>query len=241
MLRLSFHDVFRATLPVASGNEGWIGVSPSGREYHVVVPVDAQIARGVMACNRPTDGTPFGGYAGWVYFRCPPFEIEDENADEAALRVSTALESAQTLIQWLTMRGIEAVLVDAPGNRGKQDRSASPRATAPKRSTAAFRCSRCGGSWERLGAFLRDPDVRFQRYRACPDDFRKGVYLFLHGCGGTIEVPVIRLARPRFPGRSLAGSHACPGMCLYETSSAPCAAVCEGSLYRRVAGKLRKR
>ena len=44
MLRIKVQDVGRATLPVRSGNEGWIGVSPKGDDYHVVVPVDVQIA-----------------------------------------------------------------------------------------------------------------------------------------------------------------------------------------------------
>ena len=42
-MRIDFKDVIRATLPVGSGNEGWIGVSPSGDDYHVVVPVDVRV------------------------------------------------------------------------------------------------------------------------------------------------------------------------------------------------------
>ncbi|MCA1960515.1 MAG: hypothetical protein LDL33_06945 [Desulfomonile sp.] len=240
MLQIRFDDVFRATLPVRSGNEGWIGVSPSGLEYHVVVPVDTQIARGVMACNRPTDGTPFGGFAGWTYFRCPPFEVEDDTTDETALRVKSALETAKRLILRLAERGVEAELTGVPTGDAREQRSARPQPTPHGRSPEPCRCPQCGRSWERLGAFLTDPDVRVDRYRACPDDFRKGVYVFVHGCGGKVEVPVVRLARSPFPGRSLAGTRACPGLCRYETSFASCAAVCEGSLYRRVAHKLRR-
>lgn len=106
MLRVRFQDVLRATLPIRSGNEGWIGVSPKGDDYHVVVPVDLQIARGVMACNRPTDGTPFGGYARWLYFRCPPYE--DEGKDDTLKRAEQAEKTSRELVRWLACYGIEA-------------------------------------------------------------------------------------------------------------------------------------
>lgn len=106
MLRVKFQDILRATLSIRSGNEGWIGVSPKGDEYHVVVPVDVQIARGVMACNRPTDGTPFGGYANWLYFRCPPFE--DEGKEDNIARMEQARNTSEKLVQWLASYGIEA-------------------------------------------------------------------------------------------------------------------------------------
>ncbi len=106
MLQISIIDVQRATLPVHTGNEGWIGVSPLGDQYHVVVPVDTQIARGVMACNKPTDGTPFGGYSKWVYFRCPPYEDNDGQGHE--LRRFYAEITAKSLVAYLKSKGIEA-------------------------------------------------------------------------------------------------------------------------------------
>jgi hypothetical protein len=108
MLRININDIGRATLPLRSGNEGWIGVSPRGDSYHVVVPVDVQIARGVMACNRPTDGTPFGGYVDWLYFRCPPYS--DEGGDESLFRAEQVRSSSEQLIKWLAAHGIEAVI-----------------------------------------------------------------------------------------------------------------------------------
>jgi hypothetical protein len=108
MLVVRIEDVRRATLPVHSGNEGWIGVAPDGHEYHVVVPVDAQMARGVMACNRPTDGTPFGGYARWLYFRCVPYEDEGRlDRSDHDLQVQ---KNAADLIEWLRSYGIQARL-----------------------------------------------------------------------------------------------------------------------------------
>jgi len=111
MLHIKLQDVWRATLPVSSGNGGWIGVSPSGDQYHVVVPVDAQIARGVMACNLPIDGTPFGGYSGWLYFECPPYE--DSDAAEKTERDARARETAEGLILWLATFGIESCIAGA--------------------------------------------------------------------------------------------------------------------------------
>lgn len=105
MLNIKFQDLLRATLSVRSGNEGWIGVSPLGDAYHIVVPVDVQIARGVMACNRPTDGTPFGGYTNWLYFRCPPYEGDDRNNEE--LRYEQAKKTAADLVTWLVSYGVE--------------------------------------------------------------------------------------------------------------------------------------
>lgn len=115
MLQIPFNDILRATLPAHCGNLGWIGVSPRGDQYHVVVPVDAQIARGVMACNCPTDGTPFGGYTGWLYFMCPPYEYEDADYDhEKQLRDNRVRETCRELVQWLASYGIEAEVSPGP-------------------------------------------------------------------------------------------------------------------------------
>ena len=108
MLLIKIEDIRRATLPSRSGNEGWIGVSPRGDAYHVVTPVDVQLARGVMACNRPTDGTPFGGYSSWLYFRCESYEDEGTSEQEALNR--QVHKNASDLIDWLALYGIEAQL-----------------------------------------------------------------------------------------------------------------------------------
>lgn len=94
-------DIFRATLPAQSGNTGYLGFAPDGSEYHVVVPVDEQIARGIKAGNRPDDGTPFGGYREWYYFQCLPFETEGIGAREAQARANAVI-----LIAWAAERNI---------------------------------------------------------------------------------------------------------------------------------------
>lgn len=242
MLRVKFQDILRATLPQTSGNEGWIGVSPRGDQYHVVVPVDTQIARGVMACNRPTDGTPFGGYAGWLYFRCPPFE--DFQTDDTSARLSWAHTTADKLLRWLASYHIEASIESDQSlrsNHAENDMSSlqggSGGSTAPK----TIACSRCGRIWNGICAFLRDSETSLEGYRACLDDFSQGWYLFSHSCGNTIEVPVSRVARLRERGRTLIGTHACPGLCYYERPILPCAAKCEGAGYRRIAEKIAAR
>jgi hypothetical protein len=128
MLSIKFEDLLRATLPERSGNVGWIGVSPRGDIYHVVVPVDTQIARGVMAGNCPTDGTPFGGYTNWLYFRCPPYE--DTGRDVLELRYEQAGKTAVELIRWLSSRGVEASVEPDP-RAGLQANGPGPQVSHP--------------------------------------------------------------------------------------------------------------
>lgn len=243
MLRIKLRDIHRATLPLRSGNEGWIGVSPKGDGYHVVVPVDVQIARGVMACNRPTDGTPFGGYSNYLYFRCPPFSDEDE--DEASARERQISETANNLVRRLASYGIEVEIEVEESLPYAEEAPPDPKKGDPEAETSAGKvpiaCPKCTGEWKGLSDFLESPHIRLEGYRACPEDFRRGRYLFAHACGGTVEVPVSRFVRPRYRGRNLIGSHACPGLCSYEMNLSSCSAVCEGSCYRRVAGKLSSR
>ncbi|HMK35081.1 MAG TPA: hypothetical protein VK463_08445 [Desulfomonilaceae bacterium] len=246
MLRIKSQDIRRATLPLHAGNEGWIGVSPRADEYHVVVPVDVQIARGVMACNRPTDGTPFGGYSDWIYFRCPPYEDDcNGHAREDRIRLT-----GEEVIRNLAAYGIEAVIeaesfeeVEAEGQTDSSSRvRPSGTARVPRREYRGhISCPQCSGRWHTLSEFIRDPAVLLDRYRPCLDDFRSGKYVFAHSCGGHVEIGVSLFARPSMRGKSLIGTHACPGMCYYETSFRSCSAVCEGSCYRRIALKLKSR
>ena len=100
-LKVRQSDILRATLPAHSGNTGYLGFASDGSAYHVVVPVDEQIARGIKAGNRPDDGAPFGGYRGWCYFQCCPYEAETSGAREAQANANTAV-----LIAWAAERNI---------------------------------------------------------------------------------------------------------------------------------------
>jgi hypothetical protein len=254
MLCIHVRDVRRATLPLRSGNEGWIGLSPSGDGYHVVVPVDAQIAKGVMACNWPTDGTPFGGYTGWLYFRCEPY---DDEVEAGAAHETCVQTNCQKLLDFAATYGIAGALQDEYGVDSPWLTHASNACrTARKRRGCGAKeqentqrtvevhvatCGVCGQRWQALTDLLRDPTIRLVRYRVCPDDFAQGLYVFSHGCSGSVEVPVTHFGRSRLTSKSLIGTHACPGMCHFETSLDACSAVCEGACYRRIAAKLKSR
>lgn len=111
--RIPIRDIFRATLADNCGNVGFIGLHPQGSEYHVVVPVDYQIARGVMAANRPTDGTPFGGYTGWLYFECEPYQPPcSRGSSELDVRWAQSRANATVLVGWAAGRGLEIEVVD---------------------------------------------------------------------------------------------------------------------------------
>jgi hypothetical protein len=253
MLCIKVRDVRRATLPRRSGNEGWIGLSPSGDRYHVVVPVDAQIAKGVMACNWPADGTPFGGYTGWLYFRCEPYD--DEGLSEGAGREDCLAANCDRLLKFAASYGIACALGAECGEDPVAQCSRGLHARLPQRGAASIEhntetttaasqvanCGVCGKGWRELKDLLRDPTVRLVRYRVCPDDFSAGTYVFSHGCSGSVEVPVTRFGRCRSASKTLIGTHGCPGLCHYETALEPCSAECEGACYRRIAAKLKSR
>lgn len=232
-LRIQLKAIYRATLGTHTGNEGWIGVDPSGKAYHVIVPVDTQIARGVMACNRPTDGTPFGGYSNWIYFRCQPY---DSDVEDETLRIEQAKKNLSSILIKLSQYGIDA----QPG----YDQPVTSQASINTHILAKIKrifCTRCHRSWIHPHEVLKDPDLWLLNYRADVDDFNNGVYVFQHACGGKVEVPVWVFIKPQVKTKSLAGLQACPGLCYYETSLKPCKATCEGSTYRTVAYKITSR
>ena len=106
-LRVRRSDIYRATLYAQCGNTGYLGFAPGGSEYHVVVPVDEQIARGIKAGNRPDDGTPFGGYRDWRYFQCKPHMADSDTSRRAQTEVNAAV-----LVAWAAQRNIQVEVVD---------------------------------------------------------------------------------------------------------------------------------
>ncbi len=106
-LQLKKSDVFRATLADDCGNIGFLGIAPDASEYHVVVPVDLQLARGVKAMNQPDDGTPFGGYRGWHYYECAPYS-KDENDHNRRQQIET---NAKLLTLWIQQFGLEITII----------------------------------------------------------------------------------------------------------------------------------
>ncbi len=106
-LQVKKSDVFRATLADDCGNIGFLGIAPDASEYHVVVPVDLQLARGVKAMNQPDDGTPFGGYRGWHYYECAPYS-KDENDHKRRQQIET---NAKLLTLWIQQFGLEITII----------------------------------------------------------------------------------------------------------------------------------
>lgn len=233
-LKIKLGDILRATLSFRSGNEGWIGIAPDGSSYHIVAPVDTQIAKGIMACNRPTDGTPFGGYRGWVYFRIPPF-ISEAN-DSQSVKIEQAKSNAKELIQKLERFGIQAIVEETASARDDHETD-----FGKELRKADFVCSKCQKRWNKIVKVLQDPELFFKFYRACVSDFSKGIYVFEHNCGGQVKIPVPSFMKKPLVNKNLAGLPACPGLCSYELSTQECPAFCEGAYYRRVARKLVKR
>ena len=72
-----------------------------------MTPVDVQIARGVKAGNRPADETPFGGYRGWQYFHCLPYDTDSEGAHEAQ-----AALNADALARWASEHGLDVEVME---------------------------------------------------------------------------------------------------------------------------------
>ena len=114
-LTIDFNDIIRTTLDEDCGNEGFIGIAPDGGHYHVVVPVDRQIARGVKAGNRPQDGTPFGGYKDWHYFCCPGYKrpAGHHETEIQKIRIKQAGNNAQHLKAWAAGRQIAVKITNS--------------------------------------------------------------------------------------------------------------------------------
>ena len=230
-VKIKFVDILRATLGFRTGNESWIGVSPDSNCYHIVSPVDTQISKGVMACNRPTDGTPFGGYRGWVYLRIPPFF--DGVPDAESARRDHAVKVSQELIKKLDRYGIRSS-VERENCHPRKIQTVNNNALVEQNLS----CSSCNKTWKILVDCVKDPDLIFSAYLPCVSDFVEGSYVFQHGCKGFVYIPASRFIRRRNEGKNLANFNACPGYCYYNDSIQECRASCEGSPYRRLARRL---
>ncbi len=111
ILKIRLSDLFRATLSDDCGNEGFIGIAPDGSNYHVVVPVDRQIARGLKFWIHPEDGTPFGGYKDWQYFCCLTY-TKTEDQREYDQRLKQAKENGWLIQNWGRSHGFNIEILD---------------------------------------------------------------------------------------------------------------------------------
>lgn len=113
LLEIKSSDMWRVTLSDQCGNVGYVGISPEGNKYHVVVPVDLQIARGVKAGNKPVDGTPFGGYKDWNYFQCQPYNgIQESVHSEKRARLYESRQNGKRLVKWAREKGWNVEIVE---------------------------------------------------------------------------------------------------------------------------------
>lgn len=113
VLRMRLSDIFRATLEEHCGNVGYIGIAPDGSDYHVAAPVDRQIARGLRFWNPPEDGTPFGGYKGWRYFRCRTYTDDSQDLKTTrSVRLAAVRENMKLIQKWAAQFGIEVEPVE---------------------------------------------------------------------------------------------------------------------------------
>ncbi len=112
-LKILLSDIFRATLPDDSGNEGYIGISPDGSSYHIVVPVDQQLARALSPMEKTSKDTPFGGYKGWHYFCCLTYTPHKTNPDTSSrYRTEKTIENAWLIERWVKGLGLEIEIID---------------------------------------------------------------------------------------------------------------------------------
>jgi hypothetical protein len=112
VVEIKLSDIARATMPEESGNEGFIGIAPDRSRYHVVVPVDRQIARGLKFWVRPDDGTPFGGYKDWHYFCCLTYDVPQGHHAEGKAHLEKARENAWLIQQWEKGLGWDVRITD---------------------------------------------------------------------------------------------------------------------------------
>lgn len=112
-LKILLSDIFRATLAEDCGNEGYIGIAPDSSSYHIVVPVDRQLARGLSPMAKPENGTPFGGYKRWYYFCC--LNHASNKADPELTktkRLEKTRENAWLIQKWAKGLGLAIEIID---------------------------------------------------------------------------------------------------------------------------------
>jgi len=104
-------DLLRATLPQGQGWVGLVGVDPEGQAYHVLAPVELELAWGMMRLGLMDQARELGGRPGWRYRLCrayaPPPPRRGQPPAEAfrAARRAQALATGRELLAWAGQRG----------------------------------------------------------------------------------------------------------------------------------------
>ena len=109
-------------------------------------------------------------------------------------------------------------------------------ACAKKPPTHAFKsCSNCEFQWKSLEAFIEDPKIQVVGYMPTFDDLLKGLFLFNHHCGTTLDCQV-GLFRHLYDGpvyrTCKRGQAECPRHCLNQSELSPCPVHCNCAYVR---------
>ncbi|MBI5524482.1 MAG: hypothetical protein HY910_17795 [Desulfarculus sp.] len=117
-LRFAMSDLVRATLPQGQGWVGLVGVEPAGRAYHVLAPVDLDLAWGLMRLGLLDQARELGGHPGWRYRLCPAYAPPPPRRGRPpaiafrAARQAQALATGRELLAWAARQGWWASLED---------------------------------------------------------------------------------------------------------------------------------
>jgi hypothetical protein len=104
-------------------------------------------------------------------------------------------------------------------------------------------CSSCYYPWVTRTDFLTDNDITLVGYQANFDELAAGLFLFNHGCGTTVSLPVSDFKNlykgPVFRER-LTGTDECPGYCLRKNKLDLCPAKCACAFVREIMQVIRQ-
>jgi hypothetical protein len=109
-LSFAVEDLVKATLPSGWGQAGFVGVSPGGDSYHVLVPVDLDLAEGTFRMALHGWAEPLGGRPGWRYYYCRTYDLPPKDRLpwlEALMegRLRRAVHSGELLVSWARQQG----------------------------------------------------------------------------------------------------------------------------------------
>lgn len=115
-MRFSMDDLVRATLPSGWGRAGFVGLSPGGESYHVLVPVELDLAAAAFRLALEGWAEPMGGRPAWRYHYCrtydpPPRDSRPWPDALLAARRRQATRNGELLKAWARRQGWWAELV----------------------------------------------------------------------------------------------------------------------------------
>ncbi len=109
-LHFALEDLVRATLPSGWGQVGFVGVSPDGAAYHVLSPVEVDLASDMVLMALAGRAEFMGGRPGWRYHYChtyqpPPGRERPGPEAMRAARRRRARHTGRMLVAWARRQG----------------------------------------------------------------------------------------------------------------------------------------